>query len=311
MDIGINGTNTLLAADLGALHTDITSAEADGFSAYWLAQSGSVDAMTVFAAHGTGNGAPRLGTAVIPTWTVHPQAIAAQALTTQAAIGGRLVLGLGLSHEPTVRERWRLTWERPLRQMTDFLDILVPLLTDGAAQHDGHFWSYEGEIQRIGDPPTVMLAALGEQMLRLAGRRTDGTILWCVGTATVRSHIAPVINAAAADADRPPPEIICSLPVWVTDDPTAARGFLDQILASYAELPSYASMLRREGVTGVGGLAIVGSEAEVMDRIGELREAGATQLSAVPLGGTPDEIARTRSALVAAQADGSPSGTGP
>ncbi|MEO1063045.1 MAG: TIGR03564 family F420-dependent LLM class oxidoreductase [Actinomycetota bacterium] len=302
MDIGINGTNTLLSADLGALRTDIAAAEHDGFGAYWLAQSGSVDAMTAYAAHGEGNGTTQLGTAVIPTWTVHPHAIAAQALTTQAAIGGRLVLGLGLSHEPTVRTRWKLPWERPIRQMVDFLDVLQPLLTDGAAEHDGHFWSFSGEIQRIGDPPKVMLAALGEQMLDVAGRRTDGTVLWCVGPATIRSHIGPTIHGAAADAGRPAPAIVCSLPVWVTDDPAPARAFLDQILATYAELPSYAAMLEREGVSGVGQLAIVGSEAEVADRIGGLADAGATQLSAAPVGGSPDEISRTRAALVAANA---------
>ncbi len=308
MDIGINGSNTLLSADLGSIQADVAAAERDGFSAYWLAQSGSIDALTVYAAHGTGrntdHGSTELGTAVIPTWTVHPQAVAAQALTTQAAIGGRLVLGLGLSQQPTVRSRWKLAWERPVRQMLDFLDILQPLLVDGAAEHDGHFWSYSGEIQQVAAPPKVMLAALGEQMLRIAGRRSDGTVLWCVGPKTITDHIAPVINAAAADAGRPAPAIVCSLPVWVTDDPPAARAVLDAVLASYAELPSYAAMLEREGVSGVGELAIVGSEVEVTDRIGALAEAGATQLSAAPVGGSPEEIERTRSVLVSANAAG-------
>ncbi|MEM9561738.1 MAG: TIGR03564 family F420-dependent LLM class oxidoreductase [Actinomycetota bacterium] len=304
MDIGINGSNTLLSADLDSIRVDITAAETDGFSAYWLAQSGSVDALTVYAAHGAdtgaGTGVTELGTAVLPTWTVHPQAVAAQAMTTQAAIGGRLVLGLGLSHQPTVAARWKLEWERPVRQMLDFLDILQPLLADGTAEHQGHFWSYSGDIQRIGPPPRVMLAALGAQMLGVAGRRTDGTVLWCVGRKTLQDHIAPTIGAAAAEAGRPSPAIVCSLPVWVTDDAPAARAFLDAVLASYAELPSYAAMLEREGVSGVGELAIVGSEGEVTDRIGALEQAGATQLSAAPVGGSPDEIERTRAVLVAA-----------
>ncbi|MEM9651118.1 MAG: TIGR03564 family F420-dependent LLM class oxidoreductase [Actinomycetota bacterium] len=305
MQIGINGTNTLLSADLDALRADINAAEDDEFAAYWLAQSGSIDALTVYATHGVGDnlgtGVTELGTAVIPTWTLHPHAVAVQALTTNAAVGHRLVLGLGLSHEPTVQARWKLNWERPVRQILDFLDVLQPLLTDGAAEHDGYFWSYSGEIQQIGPPPKVMLAALGEQMLRIAGRRTDGTVLWCVGPKTIENHIAPTINTAAAEAGRPDPAIVCSLPVWVTDDPPAARGFLDAVLASYAELPSYAAMLEREGVQGIGELAIVGSEAEVTDRIGRLELAGATQLSAAPVGGNPEEIERTRSTLRSAK----------
>ncbi|MEM8620530.1 MAG: TIGR03564 family F420-dependent LLM class oxidoreductase [Actinomycetota bacterium] len=302
MDIGINGSNALLAADMTALEADMNSAEDDGFSAYWLAQSGNIDALTAFAAHGPSSTSTELGTAVIPTWTVHPHAIAVQALTTQAAVGGRLVLGVGLSHEPTVRDRWKMAWERPVRQMLDYLDILQPLLAEGAAHHEGHFWSFEGEIARVASAPKVMLAALGTQMLDIAGRRTDGTILWCVGPRTVKQHIAPTINAAAADAGRPTPAVVCSLPVWVTDDPSGARAFLDQILATYAELPSYAAMLEREGVSTVGGLAIAGSETEVVERIDELAASGATQLSALALGGNPDEIAHTRQVLVAAQA---------
>ncbi|HUW04294.1 MAG TPA: TIGR03564 family F420-dependent LLM class oxidoreductase [Acidimicrobiales bacterium] len=301
MRIGINGSGQLVTPDLGGLTADVTAAEADGFSSYWLAQSGGVDALTVFAAHGDTGSATQLGTAVIPTWVVHPQVLAGQALTTQAAIGNRLVLGLGLSHEPAVEGRWKMTWERPVRQMLDFLDVLQPLLTEGRASHAGYFWSFEGESARCTDvPPKVMIAALGEQMLKVAGTRTDGTILWCVGPKTIAEHIAPVLNTAAAQAGRPTPSIVCSIPVWVTDDPQPARDFLGTILANYAELPSYRRMLDIEGLHGLGELSIVGSEAEVAAGIAAVAASGATDFTAVPMGGNPDEIARTRAALLGA-----------
>lgn len=298
MDIGINGSGMLANPALDRLTADIAAAEADGFGSYWLAQTGGVDALTVFAAHGATGSSTRLGTAVIPTWSTHPQVLAGQALTTQAAVGGRLVLGLGLAHEPTVTERLKMTWERPVRQMLDFLDILQPLMSEGQVTHEGYFWSYEGEIPRFeGAPPKVMIAALGEQMLRLAGSRTDGTILWCVGPKTVKDHIAPVINQAAEAAGRAQPSIVCSIPVWVTDDPAPARDFIAKILSVYAELPSYRAMLDIEGLHGLGELSLVGSEAEVTDRIGEIAASGATDFTAVPMGGNPDEIERTRDVL--------------
>lgn len=298
MRIGINGSGLLANPTLGALTADIAAAEADGFGSYWLAQTGGVDALTVFASHGENGSDLNLGTAVIPTWVVHPQVLAGQALTTQAAVGGRLILGLGLAHEPSVTGFWKLAWERPVRQMIDFLDVLQPLLAEGSVAHDGHFWSYQGQIPRITDePPKVMIAALGEQMLRLAGRRTDGTILWCVGEKTIAAHIAPTINAAAEAADRPEPSIVCSIPVWVTDDPAPARAFIAEILAIYAELPSYRRVLDIEGVHGLGELALVGSADEVSARLGAIAEAGATDFTAVPMGGTPDEVAATRQVL--------------
>jgi len=303
MRIGINGSGLLANPDLGAMHADIASAEADGFDSWWLAQTGGVDALTVLATGANSDSTMQLGTAVIPTWTTHPQVLAGQALTAHAACGDRLVLGLGLSHEPAVVGYWKMTWERPVRQMMDFLDVLQPLITDGKVAHDGYFWSYEGEIPRFGgEPPKVMIAALGEQMLKLAGKRTDGTILWCVGPRTIEQHIAPVINQAAADAGRDNPAIVCSLPVWVTDDPEPAREFIAKILSIYAELPSYRSMLDIEGLHGLGELSLVGSEAEITDRLGEIAASGATDFTAVAMGGDPDEIARTRALLVAAAA---------
>ena len=147
-----------------------------------------------------------------------------------------------------------------------------------------------------------MIAALGEQMLKVAGRRTDGTILWCVGPKTIRSHIAPTINEAAAAADRPAPAIVCSIPVWVTDDPQPARDFLATILADYASLPSYRAMMDIEGVEGLGDLSIVGGEQAVRDALGEIEGSGTTDFTAVPMGGDPDEVARTEALLREAMA---------
>jgi len=298
MDIGINGSGLLANPDLGAFKADIASYEEDNMASYWIAQTGGVDALTVFAAHGDTESDTKLGTAVIPTWTTHPQVLAGQALTTQAAVGGRLILGIGLAHEPSVTERWKMTWERPVRQMMDYLDVLQPLLTEGAVNHEGYFWSYEGEIPLLeGPPPKVMVAALGEQMLKLAGARTDGTILWCVGPKTIEQHIAPKLNDAAEKAGRDKPSIVCSIPVWVTDDPAPAREFIANILAIYGQLPSYRRMLDIEGLPGLGELSLVGTEAEITERIAEIAAAGATDFTAVPMGANPDEIARTREIL--------------
>jgi alkanesulfonate monooxygenase SsuD/methylene tetrahydromethanopterin reductase-like flavin-dependent oxidoreductase (luciferase family) len=144
-----------------------------------------------------------------------------------------------------------------------------------------------------------MLAALGEQMLKIAGQRTDGTILWCVGPKTIERQIAPTINGAASDAGRPNPAIVCSLPIWVTDNPQPARDFLAQIFSFYAALPSYRAMLDVEGVQGMDGIALVGSEQEVADGLAAVAESGATDFAAVVMGGNPEELARTRAVLQA------------
>ena len=146
----------------------------------------------------------------------------------------------------------------------------------------------------------VMLAALGEQMLKIAGRRCDGTILWCVGPVTLESQIVPIISEAAAGSGRPAPSVVCSLPVWVTDDPGPARDFVGAILKDYATLPSYRAMLDIEGVQGVEEISLIGSEAEVSEGLERIAAAGATDFTGVVMGGNPDERDRTRSVMAAA-----------
>jgi 5,10-methylenetetrahydromethanopterin reductase len=302
MRIGINGSGQLVDPDLGSIVDAVVEAEADGFDSYWLAQTTLLDAQATLGLAGRQTSSIVLGTAVVPTWSRHPHAMAASALTAQAACGGRFVLGIGLSHRPVVEGRYKMAWYKPIRHMLDYLDVLLPLLESGASAHEGEIFSYVGDGARpTENPPRVMLAALGEQMLRIAGRRADGTILWCVGPTTIERQIKPAIEAAAADAGRPAPSIVCSLPVWVTDDPEPARSFVGAALANYAELPSYRAMLDIEGVHGVEDISLIGTRDEVTEGLGRIAAAGATDFTAVVMGGNPDELAATTAALLDAR----------
>lgn len=301
MRIGINGSGLLARPDIPTITGDIAAMEAKGFDSYWLAQTGLVDALTALAVAGESTSSITLGTAVIPTWPRHPQALAAQALTTQAATGGRTVLGIGLGHEVAVEGSWRMKWEKPIRHMLDYLDVLQPLLEEGNADHDGEVWSFLGEYARpTTDAPSVMLAALGDQMLKIAGKRTDGTILWCVGPKTLEQQIVPKINDAAASADRPTPSVVCSLPVWVTDDAEAARAMVAKTLTIYGQLPSYRAMLDIEGVEGPADISLIGTAEQVKEGVATIAASGATDFTAVIPTPDPDERAATIDALAEA-----------
>ncbi len=304
MDIGINGSGLLARPNLDEIIDDIVASEDAGFSSYWLAQTGLVDALGALALAGRDTTMIQVGTAVVPTWPRHPQALAAQALTTQAATGGRTILGIGLAHKPSVEGGWKMTWERPIRHMNEYLDVLLPLLEDGKVAVAGDIWGYEGETPRpTTATPKVMLAALGPQMLKIAGSRTDGTILWCVGPKTLSTQIVPLINGAAEAASRDEPKVVCSLPVAVTDDPDGVRSFVGEILANYATLPSYRAMLDIEGVHGVEDISLIGNEDEVRHGLAEIAAAGATDFTAVVVAGDSDSRAQTLAVLGDAQSN--------
>jgi 5,10-methylenetetrahydromethanopterin reductase len=282
MKIGINGSGQLARPNLDAIVSDVEKSEADGYASYWLAQTALADSLSMLAIAGRSTSRIELGTAVVPTWTRHPEVMAAGALTAQAASNGRLVLGIGLAHQPSVEGRWGMKWERPVKHMSEYLAILDSLLETGTASLQGEVWSLDQQAALMTDTkPLVMIAALGEQMLKMAGKRTDGTILWCVGPQTLEQQIVPIINDAAADAGRPAPRVVCSLPVCVTDDPAPTVEFVGKMLEGYATLPSYRAMLDIEGVHGVEEISLIGNEETVTAGLDAIAAAGATDFTAV------------------------------
>jgi alkanesulfonate monooxygenase SsuD/methylene tetrahydromethanopterin reductase-like flavin-dependent oxidoreductase (luciferase family) len=114
----------------------------------------------------------------------------------------------------------------------------------------------------------------------------------------------PDAEAAAEDDDlHAVPRVVAMFPVGVSADPAAAHERLARSLTVYGQLPSYRAMLDREGAEGAADLAILGSEDEITERIGQLKEIGVTDLGAVPVGRNPDEIERTRAILRKLQTD--------
>lgn len=301
MRIGINGTGLVQRASIDAIAEDARRAADDGFASYWLAEhpTGGLDALTVLTAVGLQVPDIELGTAIVPTFPRHPMALAGQALTARLAIGERLTLGIGLSHE-TMMAQLGIPFHRPIRHLREFLSVLMPLLGEGRVKFEGELIRCEAtSFFRPQSTLPVVVAALGPQALGVAGRMADGTTLAWVGPKTIREHIVPRISEAAAAAGRPAPRIIATLPVCVTDDEAGIRGRISETLAMYAELPSYAAMFEREGVTTPGELALVGSEAAVLDQVQALREAGVTDFAASAFTTSPDERDRTRSVLKA------------
>ena len=179
----------------------------------------------------------------------------------------------------------------------EYLAVLMPLLNGEPAAFTGT--TVRANIGLTTPSPgrvPVVIAALGAQMLRLAGAQADGTVLWMTGSATVRDHIVPVITEAARGAGRPSPRVVCILPVCVTDDPDNARERASRVFAIYGQLPSYRAMLDREGAAGPADVAIVGHEDTVAAQIATLAEAGVTDFVAGEYTGGPDG-ARTRAFL--------------
>lgn len=270
-----------------------------GVPAIWASQIFGWDTLTALAVVGREVPGPRLGTAVIPAQPRHPVMLAAQALTVQAASGGRLELGIGLSHQVVIEGVFGLPWERQVRYMREYLSILVPLLRGEQVSFQGELLRANtfGPLEITGVPaPPVLVAALGPQMLRVTAELAAGTVTWMTGPATLADHIVPTLQREAKRAGAPDPRIVVHLPVCVTTDVDRARQRAAKTFAIYGHLPSYRAMLDREGAAGPPDLAIAGDEAAVAAGIERVAEAGATEFCASVFG-DPEERSVTNQFL--------------
>jgi 5,10-methylenetetrahydromethanopterin reductase len=255
--------------------------EARGFHSIWMANIFGLDAITAQAIVGRETERIELGTAVVPSYPRHPTAMAQQCLTAQAAANGRFTLGVGLSHKLVIENMFGLSYDKPARHMREYMAVLGPLLRGEPAKFEGDEFRVNAAFQVPGAKPVpVLIAALGDMMLKIAGRTADGTILWMTGPQTIESHIAPKINAAASEAGRPAPRIVAGLPIVLTNDADGAREKIGQQLVMYGQLPSYRAMLDKEGAAGPADVAIVGDEKALDAALDRLRDVGVTDFDA-------------------------------
>ena len=280
MKIGIYGGNVRRNSALTSLVDEVVRFEDAGFNSYWMPQVGTFDALTMIALAGQRTSAIELGTAVVPTYPRHPNALAQQAATVNALAGGRLVLGIGPSHAPGI-EALGLQYESPARHIREYVTVLKSLAAEGRVDFEGSMYRIKtGFACPDAAPFPVVVSALAPLMLKAAGEVADGTVTWMVGRNTIANRTAPRIKEAAAAADRPPPRIVVGLPVCVHDDREQATARSVQIFSGYGNLPNYRRQLDAEGLEQAGQIAVVGNEDQVTEALSAYFDAGATEVIA-------------------------------
>jgi 5,10-methylenetetrahydromethanopterin reductase len=279
------------------LRRDVRWAEEAGLASAWVPQvPDDFDALTGAALLGAETSRIEIGTAVVPIQPRHPIALAQHALSVQAICEGRLALGLGVSHHWIIEEMLGLPYEKPVAAMRAYLDVLDKALAGpGPVDVENDTFRVHNPLDVTDITPTpVLIAALGPVMLRLAGERTDGTILWMADERAIGSHIAPTITAATEKAGRPAPRIVAGVPVCLCgdDEVEAAVTRTNRILAEAETSPNYQALLDRGDARTVGDILAAGGEASIEKRLRSFADAGVTDLSVrvVPIGDDRDSL---------------------
>lgn len=275
---------------------DARWADDAGMASVWIPQiPDDFDALTAATLVGRETTNVEVGTAVVPIQPRHPIALVQQALSTQAACGGRLALGLGVSHHWVIEDMLGLPYEKPASMLKAYLDVLDAAF-DGPGMVEVHndYFEIDNPIDITDITPTpVLVAALGPVMLRIAGERTDGTILWMADERAIGDHIAPAINKAAESAGRKPPRVVAGVPVCLCE-PGRVQEAVDRtnrVLSEAEVSPNYQALLDRGDARTVGDLLAAGDEEMIRARLRSFADAGATDVSirVVAIGANWDE----------------------
>jgi probable F420-dependent oxidoreductase len=220
-------------ADLG--YTDVWSSEANG-----------ADAFTPLALASAWAPSLRLGTAIVPAFTRGPGCLAQSVGSLAQAAPGRVALGVGTSSDVIV-EGWNgIPFQQPYERTRDIVRFLRQALTGEKVTAEYETFSVRGF--RLGvvppEPVPILVAALREGMLRLAGREGDGAIVNWLSADDVAT-VAPIVHRAAEGrANAPegaPPEIAARIFVAPSDDADTVRGMGRFAIAAYLNVPVYAA----------------------------------------------------------------------
>lgn len=210
-----------------------------GYTDLWSSEAMGTDCFTPLAVAAVAEPSLRLGTAIAPAFTRGPALLAQSAATLAGTAPGRFVLGVGSSSQLIV-EGWNdKPFDRPYQRTRDVVRFLRRAFTGDRIEEDFETFSVKGF--RLGvqaDPPPVLVAALREGMLRMAGRESDGAIInWL--SATDVETVAPIVRSGGDDK-----EIVARIMVMPTADADKARAAARRLIATYLNVPVYAEFHR-------------------------------------------------------------------
>jgi alkanesulfonate monooxygenase SsuD/methylene tetrahydromethanopterin reductase-like flavin-dependent oxidoreductase (luciferase family) len=179
----------------------------------------------------------------------HPALLGQEAATLDEISGGRLRLGIGVSHKVTIEDWYGMTLDDPVGRISEYTRILRQIFTAGGGTFEGKH--YTSRFSFIGYEARkdlkILWAAMGPRMVRAATELADGIVLWMCSPSHIRDTIRPAVDEGLEAAGRSGDdfEVVAAVPLALTANPEAAREAFRQQAFPYLNLPFYRKEIAR------------------------------------------------------------------
>ena len=284
-------------------------AESLGYDCVYVTHIAGRESLTVLSVYAMASSRIRVGSGVVPIYTRTPATMAQTAATIDELSGGRLTLGLGVSHRAVVEGWHGQQIEHPVAEMREYASIVRAILR-GENPPAGEKWQTGFRLIGIEPRPQlpIYIAALSPAMLRLAGEIADGVLLWLCNPSYIRDVVIPEVTAGRERAGLTLAgfDVVPAVPAALSEDRAGAYGAMRKDLLPYFALPFYRAMIERTGFGAdieaydrAGGdfeamqraisegfleeLTAVGDESELAAGLERYRQAGATSPCVGPI----------------------------
>ena len=225
-------------------------AESLGYHSAFVTHIAGRESLTVVTAYALATERIRVGPGVVPIYTRTPATMAQTAATIDELSGGRLSLGLGVSHRLIVEGWHGQTIDHPVQEMREYVAIVRGILR-GEDPPVGAKWRTGFHLAGLEPRPDlqIFIAALSPNMLSLAGEVGDGVMLWLCNPTYIQEVVMPAVREGRERAGKPLEgfEVIAAVPAARTDHGADAYATLRSELLTYFALPFYRTMIERSG----------------------------------------------------------------
>ncbi len=203
-----------------------------GYKELWSAETAGYDAFSPLVLASDWVPEMKIGTAIVPAFTRGPATIAMSAASLANIAPGRFTLGVGASSNVIVKSWNGLDFERPYQRTRDLVRFLKMAMEGEKVSHA--FETFEIDGFRLTNPPAkapeILVAALREQMLKMAGREADGAIINWLSSSDAKK-VVPLVGGGK--------KVVARVFVAPSEDAKTVRSQARYAIAAYLNVPVY------------------------------------------------------------------------